>query len=73
MEKYSPFYLIGLLVLLQTASSALIYYPQLPVDQNTLYKAQVALNNWEDNLDNTYGTPYENPGKIKKQTDLVAG
>jgi hypothetical protein len=58
MEKYTIVCLIGLLFLLQTVSSALIYYPQLPVNQYTLYKAQVALDNWENNLDNTYGTPY---------------
>jgi hypothetical protein len=44
--------------LIYTTSAALIFYPELPVDQRDLYKAQVALNRWERHLDNTYGTPY---------------
>ena len=73
MEKNTCLYITGLLLLLQVASSALIYYPQIPVDQITLYKAQVALDNWEKILQDTYGTPYERPTKIKQQTDLVVG
>ena len=59
--------------LLYCASSALIFYPELPVDQKTLYKAQVALNRWERYLDKTYSTYEENPKRIKRKTDLVVG
>lgn len=58
---------------LYSVAAALIYYPQLPVDKVTLFKAQIALNNWQRNLDTTYGTPAENPNKIKRDTDLVVG
>ena len=56
-----------------TTTSALIYYPELPVDKTTLIKAQIALNRWDRCLDNTYNTCYENPRKIKRKTDLVVG
>ena len=65
--------LLLLLLLVHMASSALIYYPQLPVKRRTLYKAQVALNRWERELDYTYGSSYENPRRIKRKTDMVVG
>lgn len=65
--------LVCLCLLLPQALGALIYYPQLPVDKVTLFKAQIALNNWQRDLDQTYGTPKENPQQIKKNTDLVVG
>lgn len=64
---------ICLALLLTTVSPAFIYYPQLPVDKRTLFKTQIALNNWQRDLDTTYATPKENPKQIKRNTDLVVG
>lgn len=65
--------LLAFFCLFQAATAAFIFYPQLPVSTRTLFKAQIALNNWEQNLDATYRTPKENPNRIKRDTDLVVG
>lgn len=72
MEKNS-LAILAILLVLQAASAAFIFYPQLPVSTKTLFKSQIALNLWEQNLNTTYGTPRENPNKIKRDTDLVVG
>jgi hypothetical protein len=61
------------LLCISLASSALIYYPELPVDTATLFKAQIALDNWQKDLNKTYGTRQENPARTKQLTDLVVG
>lgn len=62
-----------LLMLLLTAiiHSTLIYIPGIPVDQRSLFKAQMALNRWENDLKNNYGKQTEDPRKTKINTDLV--
>ena len=72
MEKIIIICIVLLTVFLKT-QAALIYYPELPVDRKTLIKAQIALDNWKRNLDNTYATNKESPRKIRKDTDLVVG
>lgn len=72
MEKQS-LVILALLFSLQIVSPAFIFYPELPVSTLTLFKSQIALNLWEQNLDATYGTPRENPNRIKRDTDLVVG
>lgn len=62
-----------LLVLTLTAiiHSTLIFIPGIPVDQRSLFKAQIALNRWENDLNNNYGKRTENPIRTKINTDLV--
>ncbi len=72
MEKFGMI-VFCLCLLAGGGMSALIYFPQLPVDKVTLFKAQIALNNWQRELDTTYGTSRESPKNIKKSTDLVLG
>lgn len=63
--------LLLMLVLAAAIHSTLIYIPGIPVDQRSLFKAQIALNRWEKDLNNNYGKRTENPIRTKVKTDLV--
>lgn len=51
--------------------TAFIMIPELPVDPLLLFKSQVALTLWENDLNNNYGRRTENPFRTKRHTDLI--
>lgn len=63
--------LILVLALTAVIHSTLIYIPGIPVDQRSLFKAQIALSRWENELTANYGKWTENPVRTKVNTDLV--